>query len=524
MKKFSTFFAMLLVTIFLLVFTNVSFYQHVVQVYPLDKENFLFVCSLFVVLGSVMMILFSLLNSKYTLKPLLMLFLLLASLTNYFMITYNIVIDSEMIRNSLQTDFKESFDLLNIKMILYVFILGVLPSIFVYKMPIEYKGFKSELFSKLKIIGSSVLLVVLVIFSLSKFYTSFFREHKPLRYYTNPTYPLYSAGKYMASHFATKIPFEQIGLDAAINVQNQKKKLVIFVVGESARADRFSLNGYEKQTNPLLAKEDMITFSQFYSCGTSTATSVPCMFSHYTRSEFNYEKTINTENVIDLLDRTQKVSLLWRDNNSDSKGVAVRIPYEDFKRKECGGECRDESLLVDLQEYIDAQKNKDIFIVLHQMGNHGPAYYKRYPKEFEKFKPICQSNQLEQCSAEEINNAYDNVILYTDYFLAKTIALLKENQNDFSTAMIYVSDHGESLGENGVYLHAMPYFIAPDAQKHVGALMWFGTGEMGGRINEDALRSKALGNTYSQDNLFHTVLGLMQVETKVYDPNMDILR
>jgi len=228
---------------------------------------------------------------------------------------------------------------------------------------------------------------------------------------------------------------------------------------------------------------------------------------------------------VDILKRTGKVNILWRDNNSDSKGVALRVPYEDFKRKKsCIGECRDDSMLVGLQGYINTHNDKNIFIVLHQMGNHGPAYYKRYPKEFEKFTPTCKTNQFEECTQKEINNAYINTILYTDYFLDKTIKLLKQNQNEFETAMIYISDHGESLGENNVYLHAMPYFIAPEAQRHVGAFMWFGKSDMQKRYDLKKLKTKAKTARYTQDYLFHTILDLMNVKTKVYDKNLDILR
>jgi lipid A ethanolaminephosphotransferase len=174
-------------------------------------------------------------------------------------------------------------------------------------------------------------------------------------------------------------------------------------------------------------------------------------------------------------------------------------------------------MLVGLDTYIVKQKNKDILIVLHQMGNHGPAYYKRYTPEFEKFTPICKTNQLEKCTQEEISNAYDNALLYTDTFLAKTIELLKQYNNTHKTAMLYMSDHGESLGEQGIYLHGLPYFMAPDAQIHIGTMLWMNKSfkEEVGRVDTD--------KRYTQDNLFHTLLGLFNVQTKVYKKEMDIL-
>jgi lipid A ethanolaminephosphotransferase len=198
------------------------------------------------------------------------------------------------------------------------------------------------------------------------------------------------------------------------------------------------------------------------------------------------------------------------------------VPYEDYqtpkKNTVCDIECRDEGMLVGLQDYIDSKKTGDILIVLHQMGNHGPAYYKRYPESFERFTPVCKTNQLEKCTSEEINNAYDNAILYTDYFLSKVITLLKQNRG-FETAMFYISDHGESLGENNLYLHGLPYFMAPETQTHIPAVMWFGDGF---KIDKKLLKEKAKGE-YSQNNLFHTLLGFMEVKTEVYDKNLDII-
>ena len=246
------------------------------------------------------------------------------------------------------------------------------------------------------------------------------------------------------------------------------------------------------------------------------------MFSIYNRNSYSREKGKSTENLLDVL-KHAGVNILWRDNNSDSRDVALRVRYEDYRKPDnnpvCDEECRDEGMLEGLQEYIDGQTQGDILIVLHQMGNHGPAYYKRYPKSFEKFKPTCQTNQLDECSNEEINNAYDNAILYTDYFLRKAIQLLKQNDAKFETAMIYLSDHGESLGEKGLYLHGLPYIIAPDTQKNIAVVFWFGDSYAKQKI---LLRDK-INREYTHENLFHTVLGLLEVNTSLYDKKKDII-
>lgn len=517
---------LILITVcFFVLFDNFTFFRKVVEVYPLSWENSGFLISTALVLGALMMVVFTLLSNRYVLKPMLIVLIFISAFTNYFMQTYNVIIDKTMIQNMVETNVDESLDLLNLKMALYGFFLGVIPAWLVYKAPMKYGSFKQELLSTLKGVVIALVVMVSLLLSFSKFYTSFFRENKPLRFYTNPTFYLHSAGAYVFEKFykhdATILP---LGEDAKQKkVEGEKRKLTIMVVGEAARANRFSLNGYERQTNPFLAKEEIVNLSNVSSCGTSTAISVPCMFSHLQRSNYSDHVAKQTENVIDIIKRSG-ASVLWRDNNSDSKGVAIRVAYEDYRSPKnntiCDEECRDEGMLVGLQEYINAQKG-DILIVLHQMGNHGPAYYKRYPKAYERFMPACQTNQVEQCTTEEIGNAYDNAILYTDYFLSKTIGFLKANDEAFQTALIYMADHGESLGEKGLYLHGIPYFMAPSDQTHVGALMWFGE-HTKKRINVEELRSKA-NESYSHDNLFYTLLGVMGVETAVYDAKKDIL-
>lgn len=533
MKSISQYKVIIFSSILFVLFYNFSFFENVFKTYPLESTFIFNLISVVILLISLTIFFFTLLSSRYTTKPLLILTLFVSSFTAYFMDTYHIVIDDGMIRNSLETNLEESSDLFSFQLVLYVFLLGLLPSYFIYKIKIDYSTFKKEFFAKLKVLALSLSVILIILFSFSKFYTSFFREHKPLRYHVNPIYWIYSIGSYINKTLNSEpIVLKEIGRDAKITPEKtleeeEKKELIIMVVGEAARADRFSLNGYSKETNPLLKQEkDVINFSNMYSCGTATAESVPCMFSIFDRADYDYKKGKSTENILDVLKNTNKVQILWRDNNSDSKGVALRVDYENFKTPQTNTicddvECRDEGMLVGLDEYIKKHKDKDILIVLHQMGNHGPAYYKRYPKEFEKFTPVCKTNQLEQCTQEEVSNAYDNAILYTDYFLSKVINFLKPYSNTHETAMLYMSDHGESLGEKGLYLHGLPYFMAPDEQKHISSLIW-----LGGEIKEDIDLEKLnfyKNKQFSQDDLFHTLLGLFEIETDVYKKDMDIL-
>jgi len=513
-------------SLFLVLFANFSFIKNVIAVYPISIENSAFLFSLIILFFCVNVILFSLVCFNRTLKPILIIVLLVSSLAAYFMDTYNVVIDDLMIDNIIKTDTNEALDLLSFKQILYFLVLGVLPSLFIYKSNVIQTSFKKSVLSNLILFTGALFLSAALILSLSNFYASFFREHKPLRFYANPSYYIYSSIEYFNGLFASNTTaLKRIGLDAKIPPTDAHRELVVLVVGETARADHFSLNGYDKKTNPLLEKENILSFKNVWSCGTSTAHSVPCMFSIYRHNDFSKSKGQNTENALDVLKRAG-VNVIWLDNNSSSKGVADRIGEISYKsfgiNPICDIECRDEGMLANLQTYINTHPTGDIFIVLHQMGNHGPAYFKRYPKEFEQFTPTCQTNQLEQCTQEEISNTYDNALLYTDYFLSQTIKLLKNNDNQFETALFYVSDHGESLGENNLYLHGLPYMIAPDEQTHVPMLMWLGDGFDKNEINYSQLKQK-IHTKLSHDNVFHTILGLMEIETEVYDENMDII-
>jgi len=527
MKKINSFTLIILTTIFFIVFDNITFFQEVLKVYPLSGiQSTIFILSLALVFSCVNIVILSLLCYKYTIKPVLIGLLLLSAACAYFMDAYQVIIDDVMIDNILKTDSGEAFDLFSIKQFAYILFLGILPAIWVYKVPLLESSLKKAVISKLSLITISLIIAVVTILSLGDFYASFLRENKSLRNYANPSYYIYSVGKYVANMYGTATDiFIPIGLDAKISPVVPDRELIILVVGETARADHFSLNGYAQKTNPRLEKENIINFSNTWSCGTSTAVSVPCLFGLAGKSDYEHNKAQAIGNLLDISQHAG-VNVLWLDNNSSSKGVADRAEYQSYKTSDinpvCDSECRDVGMLAHLQSYIDKHPTGDIFIILHQMGNHGPAYYKRYPKEFEHFTPTCQTNQLEQCSSEEINNAYDNAILYTDFFLAETIDLLKQNDNNFEAVLMYVSDHGESLGENGLYLHGLPYMFAPDAQKHVPMLMWLGKNVDKDEVNFDLINQKS-DQRYTHDNVFHTILGLLEIDTEVYIADLDIV-
>jgi lipid A ethanolaminephosphotransferase len=513
------------VTLFMTSCMNLSFFRHLLQTYGTSPSSLAKIATVALVLATLTYTAFSLVSFERTTKPLLILLLLLSSQAAYFMDTYDVVIDANMLQNVVETNLSEVQDLLSPKQFTYLALLGIAPSLLVYHVPIQPQTTRKLWLDKGMTIGIAVGLSILLMLGLSKFYTSALREHKALRFYSNPTYYLYAVGDYLASHtFKPGTTLQAIGTDVRQARQSSGRRLVIVVVGEAARWDHLSLNGYARETTPLLKQEQIINLPNMSSCGTETAVSVPCMFSMFGRTDYTKDKARHTENVLDVLQRAG-VSVLWRDNNSGSKGVADRVPYQDFRSSTVNpvcqdGECRDVGMLAGLEDYIARHPSGDILIVLHQMGNHGPAYYKRYPQEFEAFTPVCRSNQLDQCSQASIINGYDNALLYTDYFLAQVIGFLKQRDDTFQTALLYLSDHGESLGELGLYLHGFPYRIAPEAQTHVAALAWFGKQFP---VDRAGLQQRA-ADSYSHDYLFHTLLGMFDAQTDIYQAELDLLR
>lgn len=505
-----------LTAIFLTLTGNITFLGKVLEMYPWSEGNFGFLLSIGIGFAAVLTLLMTMLSCIIPARIVVSVFIILAAIIGYFADQFGAVVDTVMIQNVLETDTSEAADLLNAGLIMRFIFTGIIPAAAIWLWPFAYSNRLHELQYKAQSAAGAIAIILLCVFSFSDSYAGLFRLHKPLRYYSNPTFALYSIGKFLAATNAVEAFAEPVRIleDAEMPGADPEAELIIMVVGETARANRFSLNGYTRDTNPELEKEDrVVSYTHISACGTSTAISVPCMFALDGRDQFDRRTAENSENVLDVLMRAG-VNVLWRDNNSGSKGVANRVTFENFTQPGvnpvCDAECRDVGMLSGLQEYIDAQSG-DILIVLHQMGNHGPAYFKRYPPEFERFTPACGFEELSRCTDEEIGNAYDNAILYTDYFLSEVISLLKANTPRFETAMLYVSDHGESLGEHGLYLHGMPYALAPVEQTDVPVIVWIGD-------SSDIELSSALSvrdQANSHDTVFHSLLSAFEIAAEI---------
>ena len=516
---------LVLASLFLLLAGNAGLYQAVTQTYPINTDNLLFLVSLFFVFWAVNVFLLGLVCFRVTIKWLLPIIFVCSSQAAYFMDTYNVVIDDTMLENALATDTAETLDLLSLQQLLYFLFIGVLPSWLVIKLPINEVSWGRGLVQRAALLVSAIVVIAICVGSLSTFYASFLREHKQLRFYANPSYYLYSVGRLVKNRVGVTDHALKTRGDDAVQAPQEKRRLVVVIVGETVRSDHFGLNGYTRQTTPLLAaRSDIYSFTDVWSCGTSTAFAVPCMFAIEGMEDYDREEARYTENVLDIAQKVG-VNVLWIDNNSDSKGVADRVAFIDYKNPDnnpmCDDECRDEGMLQGLTNAIQQQPEGDMVVVLHQMGNHGPAYYHRYPAAFEKYTPVCETNQLEQCPREHIINAYDNTVRYTDFVVNGVIEVLQSYQETFATSLLYVSDHGESLGENNLYLHGLPYAFAPDEQKHVPMVLWLGKGVLTSK--QRARLKTRLNNTLSHDVISHTIMGLLGIASSEYRAEWDLL-
>ena len=485
-----------------------------------------------VIITAATLAILSLLNWRGLLKPVLTVFFLSAASGAYFMMSYGIVIDSTMITNVIQTDTKEALDLFNWRMLISFILLGVLPSWLLWKTPLKSLAFGKQLLSNTVTIAGSLVIIVATLLAIFQDYSSIMRNHTQLRYLVNPLNSFYAIGIVAAKPFQRdQKTLLSIGQDAqsAPLKAGDKPPLLLVVLGETARMGNFGVNGYERNTTPELSKENIISLKGVTSCGTSTAASVPCMFSHLGKEDFEVRKN-NYESLIDVLNHAG-LAVLWIDNQSGCKGVCERVPQVLTKELKhptlCkDGECFDEIMLQQLDERIQAlpaeRRAKGVVVVMHQMGSHGPAYYKRVPDAFKKFQPECKSNALQECSREQVVNSFDNTILYTDHFLGQAIQWLKKSEATHASAMLYVSDHGESLGENNIYLHGLPYRIAPEVQKRVPWITWWSSRfEKQAGLSRTCVKNKA-EHALSHDNYFHTILGMAGVSTEVYQAKLDV--
>lgn len=523
-----------LIALWLTLLANASFLNKLAALTPYHDWRFpTFMAAMLVLLAAYINLFLTWVTWGRLARPLLSLILLLSALSAYFMDTFGVGIDPGQIQNMMETDIKESRDLVTWNMLAYVLVIAGLPMLWLWGKPLSPEGFLRRQRNRLLSSAGSLVLIALVAAFFYADLASIFREHRSIRFTIVPHNYLVSLRTHFKNHHLREdIPFRTYGEDAQRITgagtsagAAAKPRLLVMVVGETARAESFGLQGYARNTTPELAKLPITYFSNVSSCGTATAVSLPCLFSGFIRKDYDAGVAKHREGLLDILQRGG-YAVSWLDNNSGCKGTCDRIEnvplLADRRDVWCHQEeCQDDLLIESFASFLSGAPVKDRVIVLHQQGSHGPAYYLRYPKAFERFTPACNSNALQSCTRQQVINTYDNTIAYTDHIIASAIKTLAKDDR-YSSALLYVSDHGESTGERGLYLHGAPYLLAPSQQTHVPMLTWLSPAFAAEEPSRAACLSQRRQDDLSHDHVFQSLLGLAGVKTRVYVPALDM--
>lgn len=430
----------------------------------------------------------------------------------------HIGVTPDLISSIVEANPREINETLNLSFIFSVLIAFGFPVFGLILIQIKKLLFLKAIFHNILAVFVYLAMILVLWFGfIGKDLTFIFKQNPNLYYVFNPISPIRSSIQYLKQQSQKDLSYTQVALDAKL-VPSIRPKIIVFVLGESARGANFSLNGYGKETNPYTAREhSLISFKNFSSCGVITAISVPCMMTDYTQKSYERNLSKFRDNLLDITQRLGIDTFYIGNNGGGCIGdICVRLPKENVKFYNDGN--LDGVMLEDLNQIL-AKARGNTFIVLHQMGSHGQNYSARYPKEFRRFKPTCEGAEIQNCSLESLENSYDNSLLYTDYFLYASIQSLQKMQEHFDVALWYVSDHGESLGENGMYMHGgLPYFLSPKTQTQVPSIIWLGRGFEWAYQRMKPKEYQEL----NQDYVFHTLLRLWGIKTEVYEARLDL--
>jgi lipid A ethanolaminephosphotransferase len=467
--------------------------------------------------------------TRWTVRPWLSFVVIATGSAAHFIGTYHVLLDATMLRNVLRTDTREAGELISVSMLARVLLWALPALLLIWWVRLRDRSWRQAALRRTATLVGALAVAIIALLPVSRDFMSMMRNQRDLRYLVTPgnlIVGLLNVGA--ADARVARREREVVGADARRGTAaTDRPKVLVLVIGETARAASFQLDGYARATTPQLAKLDIVNFSQVQACGTSTEVSLPCMFSRWGREDYDEDRIRSAEGFLHVAARAG-YDVIWLENQSGCKGACegdgirqLTLDARDAPAECPNGACRDMALVRALQKELSAIQ-RDALIVLHMIGNHGPAYFERYPEEFRRFTPDCHSAELRRCSRAEVVNAFDNDILYTDHVLASTIRLLQADAARTDSALLYVSDHGESLGESGLYLHGMPYAIAPDTQTHVPMIYWQSQ-SFADRVGVDAqcLRTRS-SLPHSHDNLFHSVLGVLDIETTARLPQRDL--
>lgn len=503
-RKISLFTYSCIVSIINLVLFNIPFFKFAVSHNSLSGFPLLFLMgSLVVVMLALnfMMTYLAVYLLKLAGRILVAILTLVSAVAEYFVFTYGVMMDEIMLGNVFNTRYSEASGFISWTLILYFVLCGVLPALFILLQPIDYESGKKFGIS----CGGSLGLILLLILAnfkqtlwIGQYDTELGGLIMPWSYVVN-TCRIISINH-------SKNEEEILLPDGALT--DQEKTAVVLVIGESARKANFQLYGYGRETNPQLSRQPDLHVLQAQSCGTYTTAGC--------RAILEPENSGKLYEILPNYAYRTGVDVVWRTYNWGQPPVHVpefmndkdlaKI-YPDARRK------YDELLYTGLRERIEKSDRDKVLVVLHTNSSHGPEYYERYPKEFEHFTPVPSNVEESNKELDKLVNAYDNTIVYTDHLLSSLIDTLR-NMEGWNTAMVYISDHGESLGENGLFMHGLPMNMAPKTQYEIPFLVW---------LSSDFRTLKAdLPETVDQHYIFHSVIDLLSIQSPAYKEELDI--
>jgi len=517
----------LVASLYWLVFANRAFFDRVLQGAN-DQAGWLFGASLAVIVLALHFILLLLVLNRWTARPLLALLVVISAVASFYVEHLGAYIDVPMINNVLATNVSEARELLSWAVIAHLMLYAGVPLLFLSRVRIVRKPLLQSAARRSVSLVAAVSFMLLAAFVSFKPLAGVMRNHKELRHMVTPSNWIWATGSALlhsphVDHRA-RVAVATDARQGSVASTLGRPRLLVLVVGETARAANWGLNGYPRATTPELARLVVINFRDVTACGTSTEVSLPCMFSLVGRRQYDETRIRHSESLLHVVARAG-VKVGWLDNQSGCKGVCDGLLSQSASAvagDTCKGDCLDDVLVAALSRKFEAVGDGTHLVVLHMIGEHGPAYFRRYPSSFERFAPACAEDDWWRCNREAVVNAYDNAMAYTDHVLADMIRRLSQRTDQIDAALLYVSDHGESLGEKGLFLHGVPYRIAPDEQLKVPMVMWMSPGfAQGSGVDPECLAARAL-RPASHDNIPHTVLGLLDVQTKDYVQDLDV--
>lgn len=496
---------------------------------PLQSATWGFGLALLVLLVAVHFVLLALVANRWTVKPVLALLAIATAAASHYMARFGVYLDPGMLRNVMRSDVSEARELLAPALWLQLLLYAGLPLLLLWRVRIVNHAWRRAALVRIGLVALALAVAVGTLILVFQPMASLMRNHREVRYLVTPANLVWSVGAVAAADMrGAAAPRQPIGLDATPGptwTHRVRPLVVVLVVGETARAANWGLSGYARQTTPQLATLPVINFPDVTACGTNTEVSLPCMFAPVGRRDYDEARIRGSEGLLQLMARAG-VAVHWRDNQSGCKGVCDGLPNDTVQGLNApglcsDGRCLDEGLTYGLDQRLAGAKGVQL-LVLHQLGNHGPSYFRRYPPAFARFKPACEHDDLQRCTRDEVVNAYDNALLYTDHLLAQLLGQLRAHESRVDSALLYVSDHGESLGEMGLFLHGMPHAIAPAEQTRVPMVLWLSSGlRQTLELDLECLRQRAT-KPASHDHLFHTLLGLADVRTTLYEAPLDL--